>query len=125
MSKKCITKLELGTLEADILLEFLYTVGFAIIAAVSNRVGKFPILCNWLFSSIIYSIDVRLNCLILQNSLVSIVVLLAGCGVGGLVVMFTDIPIVQILGFVILMCPGMAGNVLSSAAVEFYPTSLR
>lgn len=107
-------------MEADILLEFLYTVGFAIIALTANRIGKFPILCK---KKLEMSTGFQATYQIMFFYIT--VTLLAGCGFGGLFVMFTDIPIVQILCFVLMMCPGMAGNVLSSAAVEYYPTSLR
>lgn len=44
--KECITKLELETLGADIMMEILYAVGFGFIALFGDRIGKFPILCK-------------------------------------------------------------------------------
>lgn len=52
-------------------------------------------------------------------------IILGASGVGGFMCMLTRIPVVQITSFIFLMCGGMAGNVVSAAAVEIYPTSMR
>lgn len=46
-------------------------------------------------------------------------------GIGGISAMLTEIPIIQIGSFIALMCGGIAGNVISAAIVEIYPTSCR
>ncbi|XP_055309491.1 synaptic vesicle glycoprotein 2B-like isoform X2 [Sitodiplosis mosellana] len=94
---KCITKLELATLEQGIVLEFLFALGFAVIGLIINKVGKFPILF----------------------------VILIVSGSGGILCMNTDIPVVQIYSFIALMCAGIAVNIVNSATVELYPTALR
>lgn len=53
------------------------------------------------------------------------VTVLSICGFGGIVCMLTDVPLVQIYGFNILMISGLAVHVLNSVAVELYPTALR
>ncbi|XP_031629334.1 synaptic vesicle glycoprotein 2B-like isoform X2 [Contarinia nasturtii] len=97
ISEVCITKIELETLKNGLTLEILFAVGFAVIGLIIHKVGKFPILFT-----------------------ISIV-----CGSCGIVCMLTDIPVIQIYSFIILLCAGWGMNVVNSATVEIYPTSLR
>lgn len=46
-NEECITKLELAMLEQGIVLEFLFAIGFAVIGLIINKVGKFPVLCEY------------------------------------------------------------------------------
>ncbi|XP_055304610.1 synaptic vesicle glycoprotein 2B-like [Sitodiplosis mosellana] len=94
---KCITKLELTTLEQGVVLEVLFASGFAVIGLIINKVGKFPILF----------------------------VILIISGSGGILCMSIDIPVVQKYSFIALMCAGIAVNIVNSATVELYPTALR
>lgn len=59
------------------------------------------------------------------QSLKTVVGLLVVVGASGISCMLHDIPILQVGGYIISALPGIAGNVVSSATVEVYPTALR
>lgn len=118
--KKCITQLKFETLTADIILETLYAIGFACIGLLANRLGKFPILCK-------YPLQIpvtHFKYYDLKNPFVSVVIFTIS-GLGGVLLVVTQIPIVQITFFVLFMCSGIAGYVVSAVSVDLYPTSLR
>lgn len=54
-----------------------------------------------------------------------LVVIFTISGLGGVMLVITQIPILQITFFVIFMCSGIAGYIVSAVAVDLYPTSLR
>lgn len=58
-------------------------------------------------------------------SIAKTVTLLAGSGTTGFICVLCDIPIIQVIAFIILMCSGMAANIVNTAIVDLYPTSLR
>ncbi|XP_055325180.1 synaptic vesicle glycoprotein 2B-like [Sitodiplosis mosellana] len=93
----CIEKLELSTLENGIVLEIAFGLGHILVGLLINKVGKFPI----------------------------IFFILCTTGLSGIGCMLTDIPALQISLFLSLLSSGVAANVVSSATVELYPTTLR
>ncbi|XP_031626823.1 synaptic vesicle glycoprotein 2B-like [Contarinia nasturtii] len=93
----CNDKLELSTLENGIVLEIAFGLGHVMVSLLINRLGKFPI----------------------------IFFILTSTGLSGIGCMWTDIPAIQISLFLSLLSCGVAANVVSSAAVELYPTTLR
>ncbi|XP_037938045.1 synaptic vesicle glycoprotein 2A-like isoform X2 [Teleopsis dalmanni] len=95
--KKCNEKLELNTLEQSLLLEILYAVGFSVLAVIINCVGKRSIL---------------FGCLVF-------------CGLSGIAVIYTDIPLISTNLYLVLLLCGLGINVLSATTVEIYPTKLR
>lgn len=126
-----MTKLELETIQQAIILETLYALGFGLIGLLINRVGKFPILCEFFLYFIIFHFNyffkkqsnLNTNEYELYHS--ELVVLLVGTGITGYVCMLSDIPIVQVSAFIILMASGMAPNIVNASIVDLYPTSLR
>lgn len=46
-------------------------------------------------------------------------------GLGGVVAMLTDIPIVQVYGYTALVSCALALNVVNAVAIELFPTSMR
>ncbi|KAM7350063.1 synaptic vesicle glycoprotein 2A-like [Cochliomyia hominivorax] len=97
VNEECNEKLEISTYKHSLVLEILYAVGFALIGAIINRIGKQIILF----------------------------VCLAICGVCGVLTIYVDIPMLAIYLYVILLLCGLAINVLSAATVDLYPTRLR
>lgn len=100
----------------------MYALGFAVIGLLINRVGKFPILCKW---DIYLILELCNRIILFLNFFYKTVFVLVVSGLGGIACMLTDIPIVQIYGFIALMCSGMGVNIVNSATVELYPTALR
>lgn len=48
-----------------------------------------------------------------------------GCGVAGIAVIMTDIPLVATYMLIILLCSGLAVTVVNAAIIELYPTNMR
>jgi MFS transporter, VNT family, synaptic vesicle glycoprotein 2 len=97
LMKVCINKLELSTYEHTFILEALYAVGFAIIGVIINYTGKLPI----------------------------ILVVLFGCGLCAISLIFVKIPMLTTYLYVVLLACGLAINVVNASTIELYPTSLR
>lgn len=95
--QRCITELELSTFQHSIVLEIIYAVGFAVIGAIINAIGKLAIL----------------------------VIILVFCGLCGIAAAFVEIPLLAIYLYIILLTSGLAVTVVNASTVELYPTNLR
>ncbi|XP_063703610.1 synaptic vesicle glycoprotein 2B-like [Culicoides brevitarsis] len=94
--EQCNQKLDFSTFKNSMMLEVLYAVGFSIIGALINKVGKLPIL---LF-------------------------VFVGCGAAGIASAFTGVQY-AIIYYVILLWCGLTIAVVNAATVDLYPTNLR
>lgn len=115
----------MSTYEHSIVLEILYVIGFALIGAFINAVGKLPILGEL---SHLEKINQTHKYLITRISFYRkyiSVTIVAGCGIAGIISILVDIPIVAIYLYVILLCCGLGVTVVNAATVELYPTNLR
>lgn len=115
----CVTKLETETLQQSISMEIFFAIGFALVGYLVNSVGKFPVLCKKFIYKFIHLYFKAIGIFD------SIVVVFSGCGACGIICMLTNIPIIQICCFMVLMMSGLATNVVNAATVELYPTSVR
>uniref|UniRef100_A0A7G3AZ92 Putative synaptic vesicle transporter svop n=2 Tax=Lutzomyia longipalpis TaxID=7200 RepID=A0A7G3AZ92_LUTLO len=93
----CDVKLDISAFEHSLVLEVLYAVGFVVIGITINAVGKLAIL----------------------------VFVLMGCGICGIAIVFTTIPLLSIYLYVILLMCGLAVTVVNAATVDLFPTHLR
>lgn len=115
----CVSKLELSTLMNGVLMELIFAFGSVLISLLINRIGKFPIICKYYlllskinsFANILFSLEIVFICV--------------STGLGGIGCMLTDIPILEIIFFLILLSCGLAANVISTVTVDLYPTALR
>lgn len=108
-------KLDFSTFKNSLVLEVLYAVGFSIIGAIINMVGKLPIL----------GMKSILSCLLIfLNTFIFTVFIFVGCGITGIVITFVSIQASVIL-YVILLCCGLSIAVVNAATVDLYPTNLR
>lgn len=90
------------------------------VGLIINKIAKFPIICKYesfqCFNDI-FIVELNYDFLL--------VFILSVTGLSGIGCMLTDIPALQISFFLSLLCCGVAANVVSSATVELYPTTLR
>ncbi|GAB0095766.1 synaptic vesicle glycoprotein 2B-like [Sergentomyia squamirostris] len=93
----CDLRLDISTFEHTLVLEVLYAVGFVLIGVTVNAVGKLAIL----------------------------IFILMGCGICGVAIVFTTLPILSIYLYVILLLCGLAVTVVNAATVDLFPTHLR
>lgn len=121
----CIEKLELSTLENGIVLEIAFGLGHVLVGLLINKVGKFPIICKSIYNLFIYLRQRLRRVNIFCDFFFESVFILFVCGLSGIGCMLTDVPALQIYFFISLLTSGVATNVVSSATVELYPTSLR
>ncbi|XP_055325164.1 synaptic vesicle glycoprotein 2B-like [Sitodiplosis mosellana] len=93
----CVDKLDLSTLGIGLAIEVIFALSSALAGLLINKVGNFAI----------------------------IFFVLLTCGLSGIGCMLTDIPALQVALYLYFVSCGVATNVLSSATVELYPTTLR
>lgn len=62
---------------------------------------------------------------VFSSSSREIVFILVASGAGGIACTLIKIPLAQIYSFIVLMCCGMAVNVINAATVDIYPTTSR
>ncbi|XP_055325194.1 synaptic vesicle glycoprotein 2B-like [Sitodiplosis mosellana] len=96
-SEVCIDKLDVSVMENGIIFELTFTIGLAIAGLLLGKVGKYPVILFILLST----------------------------GLSGIACILVNIPLLQVMLFVWLLCSGIVSNVLSSATVDLYPTTLR
>jgi len=94
---ECTSKLELSTYEHTFVLEVIYALGFAVIGAIINHTGK----------------------------LLIILVVLIGCGLCAIALVFVTTPIFSIYLYVLLLACGLAINVVNASTIDLFPTNLR
>lgn len=90
-------KLDLPTLGFGLAIEVVFAIGSAIAGLLINKIGSFAI----------------------------VFFILVTTGLSGIGCTLTDIPALQVLLYLYYVSCGVAGNVISSATVELYPTALR
>lgn len=78
-------------------LEIGYAVGYAIMGLIINSIGKLSIL----------------------------LIIFIGCGVSGIAIVYSNIPLLSINLYCILLLCGLSIPVVNSATVDLYPTNLR
>lgn len=108
-------------MEQILISEVLYAICFLVIGLLINRVGKFPILCEFKRSNhlLIYK---NINLLSTCFEIVAALVVPGSCGI---ICAITDIPLLQIAAFITVMLSGVCPHVIGAATVEIYPTALR
>uniref|UniRef100_A0A1B0CB10 Major facilitator superfamily (MFS) profile domain-containing protein n=1 Tax=Lutzomyia longipalpis TaxID=7200 RepID=A0A1B0CB10_LUTLO len=93
----CDMKLDISAFEHTLILEVLYALGFILIGFLINAVGKLAVL-------------------------VSVFII---CGLCGIAVVFTTIPLLSIYLYAILLLCGLAVPVVNASTVDLFPTHLR
>lgn len=114
-------------LEQGLIMEGVGAVSQVIFALLINKIGKFPITCEFEDPYLIY-LHHQIDALIIffnDNFRSQTVFILTVSGFGGIVTQLTDLPLAQVYGFNALMLSALAVNVFNSVAVELYPTTLR
>lgn len=96
-SVECAGTLDTSSYQITLLMEFAYTIGFAVIGSIISSVGKLPI----------------------------IIVNLGVCGFFGILSVFTNIPMLGIYFYLILILCGFSSMVVIAATVDLYPTNFR
>uniref|UniRef100_A0A023ETK8 Putative synaptic vesicle protein n=1 Tax=Aedes albopictus TaxID=7160 RepID=A0A023ETK8_AEDAL len=94
---QCRQTLNIALYEMSFILEVIYASGFAIIGMIINVVGRLPIL----------------------------VFVFGGCGIAGFVIIFSEIPMLSVWCYMILVMCGFAGSIVSAITVDLFPTNLR
>lgn len=117
--KKCVTELENETLGESVMFEVLLACGYVLTGFLVHRMSKFHILCE-------YKNENRL----IWNSKWfhfggSIVGVLAVTGTSAVSCMLTNIPMLQVTFFVVLLTCNICPSIVNAAIVQIYPTNLR
>lgn len=94
---ECSYKLDDSTFMHIFMLELGYAIGYAIIGLTINTLGKLNILLITFF----------------------------GCGACGIAIVYTNIPLLSVNLYCILLLCGLSISVVNSATVDLYPTNLR
>lgn len=97
LDTECTYKLDDSTFMHVFSLELGYAIGYAIIGLLINTLGKLNILLITFF----------------------------GCGICGIAIVYTNIPLLAVNLYCILLLCGLSISVVNSATVDLYPTNLR